>query len=133
MKFENVFLVVGGFLIILYFIAENFKSPSFNLHLYDTYYVINLSAICGGLLVISILDFVAYKFLRFQFGNPQSQLMILQITFALLFFGFMILSPFLRKPLKDSYILFEFVLLVVSQTLLLFTYFLQAYHSNSRT
>ena len=125
MKLEDLYVAIGAILIALYFLGMGLlKTASLTVHVYDTYYVLNISFISLTLLLVAIVDVTAYKIFRISFPELSSYLSIAQVICTVLFFILMLLFAFFRTFINTySQLTILVVTFVVSQLLLFEVYF----------
>jgi len=128
MKIENLLIGLGAILVILLILAKLvFVTASLEIHLYDTYYIINGVHVIVFCLLVAILDFIGYKLIRYRLRELNTWISVLQIGTLNLFFG-LILLIWLEQQREDyfqsSIPIWALTLLILSQLLLIVHSFL---------
>ena len=124
MNIEDYYIGLSGGFIILYFLGMGIlRTASLDLHVYDTYYILDVSSISLLLLVISIADVVAYKILRFSFGQLPQFLSIAQLVCTILFFAVTLFLTLSRTFVRTNEFIVIVSMFLISQLLLIAIYF----------
>jgi len=128
MKNENLLIGLGAILVILLILAKLvFVTASLEIHLYYTYYIISAVHVIVFCLLVTILDFIGYKLIRYRLRELNTWISVLQIGSLILFFG-LILLIWLEQQKGDyfqsSIPIWALSLLILSQLLLIVHLFL---------
>jgi hypothetical protein len=128
MKIENLLIGLGAILVILLILAKLvFVTASLEIHLYDTYYIINGVHVIVFCLLVAILDFIGYKLIRYRLRELNTWISVLQIGSLILFFGLILLIWLEQQEgdyFQSSIPIWALTLLILSQLLLIVHSFL---------
>jgi heme/copper-type cytochrome/quinol oxidase subunit 1 len=87
MKVENLLIILVSILVILLVLSVTLLgAASLDIHLHDTYYVINISHVVGFCLIITLIDFLLYRLIGYKPGRWNNWISLLQFFFLVLFF-----------------------------------------------
>jgi len=121
---EDIYIGLSGVFIILYFLGMGIlRRASLDLHFYDSYYVFGLSFISLLLLLAAIIDVVAYKIIRFSFGQLPKFLTMAQFICTLFFFAIILFLTLSRTFVRTYELIAISSTFLISQLLLVAIYF----------